>query len=370
MSNLDILYQCIHKFSGLIVNDDTFIKKENVVNKLDKKITEAIRTISEHINVNVGTTKRWIELKNVPGYYSIDLRNLLGIEIDYSELSAKDKDQFFTNVETAKLCYEIFNNKLAELGIDTNEYTYIEPSAGNGSFYNLFPEDRRIGIDIESKIENVIKQDYLTWKPEVDGKYLVVGNPPFGLRSNLALRFLNNSNYAEFVGFILPQIFESDGKGSTKSRVEGLNLIHSEKIKPNFEFPDGKSVVVNVIFQIWAKNHSVEVTKDTCKSYIRIYSLSDGGTIATTRNKKMIGNCDIYLPQTCFGEDKMKLYDDFELVPKRTGYGIVYLKDKEDIVKILNETDWSKVAFKSTNGAYNLRTDLIEKVLTDKNYKD
>jgi hypothetical protein len=204
----------------------------------------------------------------------------------------------------------------------------------------------------------------------VDAKYLVVGNPPFGLRSNLALRFLNNSNYAEFVGFILPQIFESDGKGSTKSRVEGLNLIHSEKIKPNFEFPDGKSVVVNVIFQIWAKNHSVEVIKETCKSYIRIYSLSDGGTIATTRNKKMIGNCDIYLPQTCFGEDKMKLYNDFELVPKRTGYGIVYLKDKEEIVKILNETDWSKVAFKSTNGAYNLRTDLIEKVLTDKNYKD
>ena len=66
MTNLDILYQCIHKFSSIVVNDDTFIKKENVVNKLDKKITEAIRLISEHINVNVGTTKRWIELKNVP----------------------------------------------------------------------------------------------------------------------------------------------------------------------------------------------------------------------------------------------------------------------------------------------------------------
>jgi len=370
MTNLDILYQCIYKFSDIIVNDDTFKKNIGETKKIDAKIILAIKHISEHINVNVGTIKRWIELKNVPSYYGIDLRNLLGIEINYSELSAKDKDQFFTNEETAKLCYEIFNRKLIELGINLEEYTYIEPSAGNGSFYNLFPEDRRIGIDIESDIEGVIKQDYLTWKPDSEGKYLVLGNPPFGLRSNLALRFINNSNYAEFVGFILPQIFESDGKGSTKSRVEGLNLIHSEKIKPHFVFPDGKSVVVNVIFQIWAKNHSVNIVKETCKSYVRIYSLSDGGTIATTRNKKMIGNCDIYLPQTCFGEDKMKLYDDFELVPKRTGYGLVFLKNKEEIIKIINETNWSDVAFKSTNGAYNLRTDLIEKVLTDKNYKD
>ena len=52
----------------------------------------------------------------------------------------------------------------------------------------------------------------------------------------MALRFLNHSNYADFVGFILPQLFDSNGKGSTKSRVEGLNLIHCEKIKPNFEF--------------------------------------------------------------------------------------------------------------------------------------
>lgn len=370
MTNLDILYQCINKFSGILVDDKTFERKENESLKVDKKITDAIKLISEHINVNVGTTKRWIELKNVPAYYSIDLRNLLGVEIDYSILTAKDKDQFFTNEETARLCYKIFNEKLTELGVNLDEYTYVEPSAGNGSFYNLFPENRRIGIDIESNIESVIKQDYLKWKPETEGKYLVVGNPPFGLRSNLALRFINNSNYAEFVGFILPQIFESDGKGSTKSRVEGLNLIHSEKINPHFEFPDGKSVTVNVIFQIWAKNHSVDVIKETCKSYVRIYSLSDGGTIATTRNKKMIGNCDIYLPQTCFGEDKMKLYDDFELVPKRTGYGLVFLKEKDELIKILKETDWSTIAFKSTNGAYNLRTDLIEGVFTNKNYKD
>lgn len=364
MNKIDVLYECISKIT------DIDITEENIKGQDQRVIHSAIKNISSFINVNIGTIRRWLELKEVPPYYHIDLLKLIGKEINYTELSAKDKDQFFTNNETAKVCFEIFNNKLIELGVDLNEYTYVEPSAGNGSFYNLFPEDRRIGLDIESQLSEVIIQDYLTWQPAESGKYLVVGNPPFGLRSNLALRFLNHSNYADFVGFILPQIFESDGKGSTKSRVEGLNLIHSEKVNPHFIFPDGKSVNVNVIFQIWSKHHKVDVIKHTCKSYIKIYSLSDGGTIATTRNKKMIGNCDIYLPQTCFGSEKMKLYDDFEDVPKRTGYGMVFLKEKDTILEILKETDWSSVAFKSTNGAYNLRTDLIESVIIQKNYKD
>jgi hypothetical protein len=364
MTNLDILYKCIEKLSGYDIRNENLTKEEK------KEVNNAINTISNYINVNRGTTKRWMDLQDVPNYYKIDLCNLLGIEIDYSSLSPKDKDQFFTNIETAKLCYKIFNDKLTELGVNLDEYTYVEPSAGNGSFYNLFPEDRRIGVDIESQLEGIIKHDYLTWRPTEDKKYLVVGNPPFGLRSNLALRFLNHSNYAEFVGFILPQIFQSNGKGSTKSRVEGLNLIHSEPVKPHFIFPDGKEVSVNVIFQIWAKNHSVDEIKQSCKDYIRVYSLSDGGTFATTRNKKMIGNCDIYLPQTCFGSEKVKLYENFEDVPKRTGYGIIFKKDIEEIKQIFNETNWSDVAFKSTNGAYNLRTDLIESVLIKRNYID
>jgi hypothetical protein len=52
----------------------------------------------------------------------------------------------------------------------------------------------------------------------------------------LALRFINHSNnfHAEYVCFILPQLFESDGKGVPRKRVKGFNLIHSEKIETNF----------------------------------------------------------------------------------------------------------------------------------------
>ena len=360
MDNLEILLKCIEKYSKIGTKKNS--------EELDK--ISGINYVSKYINVNKGTVKRWIELKNVPNYYRNDLCEILGIPIDFSTLSAKEKDQFFTSKETAKMCFDIFKETLRQYDIDESEYIYVEPSAGDGSFYNLFPIDRRVGIDIESNIETVILQDYLKWEPKTNKKYLVLGNPPFGLRSNLALRFLNHSNYADFVGFILPQLFDSKGKGSTKSRVEGLNLIHSSNINPHFYFPDGKEVNVNVIFQIWAKDFKIIKENKTCNEFIRVYSLSDGGTIATTRNKNMLDNCDIYLPLTCFGKENMKIFDDFITLPKKTGYGIVILKDKENITNLLKNTDWTNVSFKSTNGAYNLRTDLIQNVLINKGFID
>ena len=44
--------------------------------------------------------------------------------------------------------------------------------------------------------------------PDKKGKYIVIGNPPFGLRGNLALRFMNHSyDFADVIAFILPRIY-------------------------------------------------------------------------------------------------------------------------------------------------------------------
>ena len=96
---------------------------------------------------------------------------------------------------------------------------------------------------------------------------------------------------------------------------------------------------------------------------IKIYSLSDGGTISTTRNKKMIDKCDIYIPSTCFGKENMKCYDDFEKLPNRRGYGIVFNTDKDIMLKKMLNIEWDKVAFLSTNSAYNLRSSQIYSLL-------
>jgi hypothetical protein len=51
------------------------------------------------------------------------------------------------------------------------------------------------------------------------------------------------------------------------------------------------------------------------------------------------------------------LYDDFEDLPQRRGYGIIIVDDS--IREKIQSIDWSKVSFYSTNGASNLRSSLI-----------
>ena len=87
--------------------------------------------------------------------------------------------------------------------------------------------------------------------------------------------------------------------------------------------------------------------------------MSDGGTTASTRNKSMIDKCDIYIPSTCFGKENMKCYAKFEDLPGKKGYGIVFTHDKLNNVKKMETTDWTKIAFLSTNSAYNLRSSQI-----------
>lgn len=320
-----------------------------------------IDVICDGLYLHKGTVKRWIEKKEVPPQYYFDLCRIANIEVDYSQCSEKEKDQFFTSKNTAQYCYDKSIEVISGFGVNIFDYTFIEPSAGDGSFYSLMPDSQRIGIDIEPKCEGIIKFDFLLWKPDTN-KNICIGNPPFGLRGHLALKFLNHAaTFSDFVCFILPQLFDSNGKGSCKSRVKELNLIHSEVVDSSFYYPDGKNVNVNVVFQIWSKHHKIDENPVNLNGIIKIYSLSDGGTPGSTRNKKHLYSCDYYLPSTCFGEQSIKLYDDFEKLPHRRGYGIISLIDKAKMDEVMNNINWKETAFPSTNGAFNLRFDIIEK---------
>ena len=109
------------------------------------------------------------------------------------------------------------------------------------------------------------------------------------------------------------------------------------------------------------QNHSNEEYELTniVRDDMRIYSMSDGGTVATTRNKKMIGKCDVYIPSTCFGKEKMKCYSNFEDLPGKKGYGVVFNKNKQELMQKAHSINWVNVAFLSTNSAYNLRSSQI-----------
>jgi hypothetical protein len=320
----------------------------------------SIDHIKKELDVNKNTIERWKKLKKIPKQYYFDLCRIDNIPINYSEFSEKDKDQFYTSVEDAKKCILISKTIVEKFGDNFDNYNFIEPSAGNGSFFNLLPQDKVVGIDIEPKLDQIIEGDFLKWYPETNNN-LTIGNPPFGLRGNLALKFINRAaKFSEYVCFILPQLFDSNGKGSCKKRVRGLNLIHTENIGSTYFLPNGDEVIVNAIFQIWSKRHKIDENEVDISEYVKIFSLSDGGTPGSTRNKDMLDMCDFYLPSTCFGVDKVKIYNDFESLPQRRGYGLKVVDGNERIAKIITEIEWSNVAFTSTNGAYNLRFDLIE----------
>ena len=323
--------------------------------------TNTLKELAEKLNIATGTITRWIELNDIPKNYDFDILKLSNIPIDYSKYSSKEKDQLFTPFETAQKCFQIFTDVLKLYSETPADFKYIEPSAGDGSFLKVLPADT-ISLDIEPRHPSIKNCDYLNWTPTETHNYVVFGNPPFGLRGHLALKFINHSyKFADYVCFILPQLFESDGKGVPRKRVKGYNLIYSIKLDSNFYEPNGNIIKINTIFQIWSKKHTNNLydIKDYTNEKMKIYSMSDGGTVSSTRNKDMIGKCDIYIPSTCFGKENMKCYNNFEDLPGKKGYGIVFAENKSAMINKMVNIEWNKISFLSTNSAYNLRSSQI-----------
>jgi hypothetical protein len=158
-------------------------------------------------------------------------------------------DQFYTRPNIANNCFQILLKTLPRV---QSRY-FIEPSAGNGSFYNLLPENRRIGIDLVPAAKEIIKADFLSWRPNIYNRNnsVVVGNPPFGNRSNLAINFFNHSaEMASVIAFIVPNQFQ---KYSVHSKLnKRFSLIKNIQLPEEaFYTPDNKSFSLRSVFQIW-----------------------------------------------------------------------------------------------------------------------
>jgi hypothetical protein len=159
-----------------------------------------------------------------------------------------DYDQFYTNSDIAKLCLEQLRSVIGDLQAYKN---IIEPSAGSGAFLDLLPP-HALGIDIDPKHDRVVKGDFLKWQPTAQD-FIVIGNPPFGKNSSLAVSFFNKSaEFAEVIAFIVPRTFR---KSSLTNRLNSSFHLQYEKILPidSFHFPDNTKRSVPTCFQVWKK---------------------------------------------------------------------------------------------------------------------
>ncbi len=290
-------------------------------------------------------------------------------------------DQYFTKKHIAEKLFKKTKSiisKYEEIG----KYTWLEPSVGEGCFYDLLPAKKKIGIDIDPKRKEVIKSDYLKYKLP-NKPLIVIGNPPFGHRGVIALEFINHSKEADFVCFILPMFFDSKGKGSIRYRVKGFDLIYSEQLSESaFYTPNSNGDInINCVFQIWSKKYSNPNIQDLnwyslrdknpFKKYLDVFTVS----LAKNREcgKKWIfeEKANYYLSTTFYRENKV--VNNFKKVKYKSGIAIkINTLDKKETQKIkhlLENANWNKYSSLATNSCRHIGKVHVYEILKDNGFE-
>jgi hypothetical protein len=173
-------------------------------------------------------------------------------------------DQFYTRPEIAKECCDL---------IDFSKYSSIlEPSAGTGAFLPFLPEDKVTAIDLEPIHPSIEQRDFFEYKEKHD---LIIGNPPFGRVSSLAIKFFNHAaTLTNTIAFIIPRTFR---RVSVQNKINlEFHLILDHEVPMGSFIPS--SMKAKCCFQLWErKKYSREKIKlplthedFIAKSYITI----------------------------------------------------------------------------------------------------
>ena len=161
-------------------------------------------------------------------------------------------DKYYTKPSIVDYCCEIITQKLQIHPTDL----IIEPSAGNGAFIPVIKtlSTRYIFYDLEPENAEIIKQDYLQYTHDKTNSenIHVIGNPPFGRQSSLAIQFIKKScEFCNSISFILPKSFKKDSL--KKSFPLNFHLVSETDLPENAFLVDGIEHNVPCIFQIWEK---------------------------------------------------------------------------------------------------------------------
>jgi predicted RNA methylase len=170
-------------------------------------------------------------------------------------------DKFYTIPTIAKSCLNIVGARYSWSDWDL----VVEPSAGNGSFLTQIPVPtaKRVGIDIAPEHPDILRGDFLMYEPVAVAvaaaaapppqpqRILVVGNPPFGRVSSLAIKFFNHAaKWAQVIAFIVPRTFRRVSVQNKLSR--DFQLVHDMEI-PTEPCAFNPPMMAKCCFQIWER---------------------------------------------------------------------------------------------------------------------
>lgn len=161
-------------------------------------------------------------------------------------------DKYYTKPEIAELCISHIKTHISIKPTDL----IIEPSAGNGAFIDYIKPltNTAFCYDLEPENVEIIKQDYLLLPYEklLQENVHIIGNPPFGRQSSLAIKFIKHSClFCTSISFILPKSFKKNSLKRAFPR--RFHLLFECDIPQNSFLVGGVEHDVPCVFQIWQK---------------------------------------------------------------------------------------------------------------------
>lgn len=296
----------------------------------------------------------------------------------------KDKskilDQFYTNPLVSDMCTAILLKVLKEQ--EYKDIVFLEPSAGTGNFIRSIEKiccysdykgmlKNIIAYDIDPKDERIIKLDYLkTSKKRILNKkkfkIVVVGNPPFGKKSSLAIKFINKSfDYSDVISFIVPLQFE---KWSVQSRIDkNLKLIFSQRLENKAFIFNDKEKTIRCCFQIWVNKqnkefenfNNVRILKKPKTSHrdFEMYQYNNTKDALKFFNKEKY-NWDFAVPRQGYYDYNMKIYKEEELSEKIQW--IFFKAKNEKVLENLKKINFEKLSLNNTTIPGFGKADVIE----------
>lgn len=241
-----------------------------------------------------------------------------------NKIIKKDElDRFYTNPKIAKECIDICINLIG------NNNIFVEPSAGNGSFYLQLPENK-IGVDIYPACDGVIQHDWLTYDFPED--CVVIGNPPFGSRNLLTNKFITHATKkCSVVAFILPSVYRKESM--QRIFTTEWSLIHDQVLPTNSFLLDDAVYHVPCVFQIWEKNSKLPNLRESVK------------TKKTTKDFVFTNeqNANYFI----FGAAPHKVVDRDTVNSNNRGY---WIRCVDEVKKRLTDINWKQYGLSSVNG--------------------
>ena len=237
-------------------------------------------------------------------------------------------DKYYTSPDLAK--YIVDKTKLI-IG-EENITEYIEPSAGAGVFLDYLNKPY-LAYDIEPEDNKgrIVKCDFLELDLEYKKGRCVIGNPPYGEKNTLSVKFFNKAiEFADYISFILPI-----SQYKNNQQMYKFDLIHSENL--------GIHTYSNR--QIYCCFNIYKIPLNGLNNKIK-YKLNDMEIIESRFGNRIPNNYDLRLLAWGTGINGLKLGGILNKTHKQYSKEF-YIKInnnniKNKIINIFRETDWCK----------------------------